>query len=337
MRILSFGHGEHSCGISVVENGRPVCCYEEERFTRIKSSTNFKDDIYRYPLNCIIELMAKDKVDINKFDVYMFPDTNYYDVRITETERYIDKACNILNLGKFDHDNFEKKLVKYEHHDSHCALAYYTSGFVDDKCLIISMDGFGNGYSGKYYLGYGGKMEYVDGLNLSRNSLGLYYAMLTEFLGFQRLKDEGKVVGMSSHGRYDEVLYNIFKKAIGEVEGVYTGKSVIENDCGVFNKFYDEFFKAYGSKFYKTTKELNNIAYNGQLVFEDTVCEIIENLHKMYPEYTKICCSGGIFANVKLNKRIRELNWVEDVYITPPMGDEGLPLGGALLYNSVSS
>lgn len=335
MKILSFGYGEHCCGVTLFEDGRPVYCYEEERFVRIKTSTDFKNEEFRYPIASIGELVHKNKIDINNFDAYLVADTDFFDTRMNDLKNCIKNVVSIKGDGSvFDDNNFERKLVKYEHHDSHCALAYYTSGFVDDKCLIISMDGLGNGYSGKYYLGYGGKMEYIDGLDLSKNSLGLYYAMLTELLGFQRLKDEGKVVGMSSHGHYDEVLYGIFKKAIGNVDGIYTGKSVLVNDCGVFHKFYDEFFKVYGSRFYKTPTRMNDIAYNGQLVFEDTVCEIINNLHKMYPEYTKICCSGGIFANVKLNKRIRELEWVEDVYITPPMGDEGLPLGAALLYNS---
>ena len=41
--------------------------------------------------------------------------------------------------------------------------------------------------------------------------------------------------------------------------------------------------------------------------------------------------SGGIFANVKLNKRINELDWVDAIYVYPPMGDEGLTLGSSLL------
>ena len=40
--------------------------------------------------------------------------------------------------------------------------------------------------------------------------------------------------------------------------------------------------------------------------------------------------SGGIFANGKLNQRIRESACVEDVYIHPNMGDGGLALGSAL-------
>jgi predicted NodU family carbamoyl transferase len=56
-------------------------------------------------------------------------------------------------------------------------------------------------YSSKTYLGSNGKLHYIDGLNLKHRSLGHFYACLTEFVGFKRLKDEGKIVGLSGHGK----------------------------------------------------------------------------------------------------------------------------------------
>ena len=44
-----------------------------------------------------------------------------------------------------------------------------------------------------------------------------------------------------------------------------------------------------------------------------------------------ICLAGGLFANVKLNQRIRELPGVENVYIFPHMGDGGISVGAAML------
>jgi carbamoyltransferase len=38
-----------------------------------------------------------------------------------------------------------------------------------------------------------------------------------------------------------------------------------------------------------------------------------------------------LFANVKLNQKINELDWVKEVYILPPMGDEGLSLGACII------
>jgi predicted NodU family carbamoyl transferase len=34
-------------------------------------------------------------------------------------------------------------------------------------------------------------MEYIDGISIYQNSLGMFYAAITELLGFKRLKDEG--------------------------------------------------------------------------------------------------------------------------------------------------
>jgi len=79
------------------------------------------------------------------------------------------------------------------------------------------------------------------------------------------------------------------------------------------------------------------LARAGQIAFENKICEILNNLHNLYPEYDHICLSGGVFANVKLNKVISELPWVKDLYITPPMGDEGLPMGACLLFNSLNN
>src|SRR5262249_26463931 len=42
--------------------------------------------------------------------------------------------------------------------------------------------------------------------------------------------------------------------------------------------------------------------------------------------------SGGIFANVRLNRAILETTPARRVFIFPAMGDEGLPVGGCLLY-----
>lgn len=50
MKILSFIYGEHCSGLSVIENGRPKYCYEEERFCRVKTSTDWKNLFFRFPV-----------------------------------------------------------------------------------------------------------------------------------------------------------------------------------------------------------------------------------------------------------------------------------------------
>lgn len=160
--------------------------------------------------------------------------------------------------------------------------------------------------------------------------------MLTEFLGFKRLKDEGKVVGMASHGHFEEQLYEIFNKSI-TIDGLSTDEDYpIPYTSGpmlskIYRDFYDNFFSIRGAGFYKSPQNLYNIAYNGQLVFEEKILSVINHLHTLYPNVKKIALAGGVFANIKVNKRINELDWVDEVFVSPPMGDEGLPLGSALI------
>jgi carbamoyltransferase len=42
--------------------------------------------------------------------------------------------------------------------------------------------------------------------------------------------------------------------------------------------------------------------------------------------------AGGIFANVRLNRVLAEQLPLDEVFIFPPMGDDGLPIGAALAY-----
>ena len=75
---------------------------------------------------------------------------------------------------------------------------------------------------------------------------------------------------------------------------------------------------------------MKDIAYTGQFILEEKVLEILEQLHLKYPSAKNIALAGGVFANVKLNKKINDLEWVDNVFVAPPMGDEGLALGCVL-------
>lgn len=325
MKILSFVYGTHCSGVTLTENNNILYCYEEERFTRIKSSTDFDKTLFRFPYLCLNELFHKNSLDFKTIDYFLFP-----------CDKTINSEFLHKTLSEFiDISHLEGKIKFYDHHDAHCALAYYTSGFIKDKCLVVSMDGSGDGYSAKYYLGENNKLKYIDGITTECVSLGIFYCLLTEFLGFKRLKDEGKIVGMSSHGWFDEYIYKIFNEIIGEIEYVTTKKMPYgKNFTYIFAEFYKKFFEFKGDVYFKDKLNLCNYAYTGQYIFEEKILQILNNLHKSYPEYKKLCLSGGVFANVKLNKKINELDWVDEVYITPPMGDEGLPLGACLLHQN---
>lgn len=315
--------GSHSSGIAYLQDGKPQFALEEERHCRVKGHEDFKNDFIRYPYHASQAAPKLKEFDWKEIDYI----TSFYPA--TNESKYgpcIKDCWEDLGLGPFPHEKF----IKVDHHEAHCHLAYYCSGF-SEPTLVISLDGGGEEYYAKYYLGQDGDLEYIDGIHIHQKSLGQYYCMLTEFLGWKRLKDEGKVVGLSSHGKYVDWIYNAFNDCI-KIEGHNT------DDCDKHKqskKIYDDFYKLFVE--YNPRNDLGphgyskeDIAYNGQLVFEEKILKIIDSLKSKYPQVEKIALSGGVFANVKLNKRINELNWVKEVFITPSMDDNGLPLGCAI-------
>jgi predicted NodU family carbamoyl transferase len=77
------------------------------------------------------------------------------------------------------------------HHMAHAASDFYTSGF--DESMIITADLTGEGKSTTLCYGSDDKISVLKEFRVP-NSLGIFYSMVTQFLGFQRDSDEYKVL-----------------------------------------------------------------------------------------------------------------------------------------------
>src|SRR4030095_1582748 len=89
------------------------------------------------------------------------------------------------------------KLKRVEHHASHAANAFYTSGF--DEALVVTLDGYGSGLAGSINVGRGGRLARIHGQEYP-HSLGTFYESVTSALGFTPSRHEGKIVGVAGYG-----------------------------------------------------------------------------------------------------------------------------------------
>jgi carbamoyltransferase len=80
----------------------------------------------------------------------------------------------------------------------------------------------------------------------------------------------------------------------------------------------------------KTTRR-EDLAASIQKVLDDTMLQSVRTLLTHYPS-KHLGLAGGVFANVKLNRLLAESLDLDEVFIFPAMGDEGLPVGSALIY-----
>ncbi len=116
--------------------------------------------------------------------------------------RYRNRIFDLLGQLGIDRDKIEFEPV--EHHLAHASSAYHLSG-IEGKVAIMGVDGKGE-YATTFF-GYGENgvihkiKEFYD-----PDSLGGLYGAMTEYLGFEMLDGEYKVMGMAPYGdptKYD--------------------------------------------------------------------------------------------------------------------------------------
>jgi carbamoyltransferase len=309
--IYGFFGGSHSPATSLIIDGEITCCVEEERITRIKAGDNF--DAVAELSSKVVENYSKLKILDSDYKVFVEPVTDNFANRLTN----------------FNYD-------RVSHHDAHCYGAYFTSG-MEGKTLTISYDGGGDNSVMKVYACEDGKMNLLYKYNMCETgSLSHLWAFSTNgimgydkyFKGNWRMcKDEGKLMGMAPNGHYDEKIYKFLNSCIDYKDL----KFFPSNTAGKTQLVIDSMYQ----KGYFNTKIKKEIfSFNLQKITEDLFLSFLNDLHQRLPEYRKLCFAGGLFANVKLNQKINELDWVDEIYIYPAMGDEGLSLG-ACIYKSV--
>ncbi|MBA7515428.1 hypothetical protein ES705_07468 [subsurface metagenome] len=190
MKVLGvhIGHDSSAC---LVIDGKIIADAAEERFTRIKHYSGL-------PINAIDYCLKISNISIDDIDFIAVPSKNPYpelnfllDLKGENIERksgpgrMLEFARRIMksSIAKppLYIKNFPIKdsteLIHVEHHLAHAASAYYTCGS-QEKQLIITMDGAGDGVSIGTWRGEDGKITPLKKFPVSA-SLGWFYSNVT--------------------------------------------------------------------------------------------------------------------------------------------------------------
>ncbi|MBL4655614.1 MAG: carbamoyltransferase [Bacteroidia bacterium] len=244
----------------------------------------------------------------------------------------------ILNKIGFSHSEFHK----IEHHHCHAASAYYTSGY--DDALIITMDGAGDGLCATANIIENGKIKRISEAS-SDISPGTFYAEITRYLGYKRNRHEGKITGLAAYGnpnKYysslkeylhfnieDERFSAVLNQQPAILRKLNTVRRILRKE-NTGNVYIDLFFE-YLKKNYNKQNDAKDLAATAQQLLEDIVVEYVNHFRKENPR-KNIALAGGVFANVKVNQKISEIEGVKSIYIHPNMGDGGCATGAAFSY-----
>ena len=205
-----------------------------------------------------------------------------------------------------------------DHHYAHACSAYFSAGFED--ALVVTMDGGGDGVSSQVYDASGGRLTKLNEVT-SFNSLGNYYAYVTHICGFQAGKHEGKVTGLAAHGK------PLYQKMLDELITFENGTIVNKGQL-----FYESALKGISQRLPEGWNR-DDLAASIQAHAEDLASRYVAHWRKVTGR-SKIALAGGLFANVRINQHVHEIDGVESVFVHPGMTDEGLSVGAALALNA---
>lgn len=247
--------------------------------------------------------------------------------------RYRNQIFELLQKLGIDRNKIEFESV--EHHLAHASSAYHLSGF-QEKTAIMGVDGKGE-YATTFF-GYGenGQIHKIKEF-YDPDSLGGLYGALTEYLGFEMLDGEFKVMGMAPYG--DASKYD-FSRLID-----FDGKNFSINTHYV-NTVGLRRYKQNGVGFYFSQKLIDwlgpkregdiadepyiDYAAVIQSLYEGVVLKLMDYyLGDILRETGKLVFSGGGALNVKLNQKIIARPDVKELFVQPASGDAGTAVGAA--------
>lgn len=209
----------------------------------------------------------------------------------------------------------KEKIIVVDHHTGHACYAYFMSPF-RNNVLIVTSDSWGDDCNASVWIGNRNKLELK--LKSPNNNLARLYRYMTLLLGMKPNEHEYKVMGLAPYATEHQIRkpYKIFKKTL-YIDGI---------DFRYKEKPTDNYFwfkeKLEGCRFDAIAGALQNYV-------EDVMAEWIRNLIKTFQSNT-IVFSGGLANNIKINKRLSELEEVKNIFVPSGCGDESQSIGAAL-------
>jgi carbamoyltransferase len=215
------------------------------------------------------------------------------------------------------------------------SVAFRNSGF--KECLAVTLDGFGatpegDLRSGSVWLCKDGEMKEVKSVPIEA-SMGLYYEAVTVALGFKPADGEGKTMGLAVYGDPVKVYRELKRMAPRFENGKWIKNPLWLNTIFSVDLKYKSVFERtrMGRRLRKLISQTSkqDVAAAAQRVLEEEVEKFVIYLHNKYKQ-DKIAASGGVFLNVKMNKKIRQLPVISEIFVYPHAGDGGVAVGAAL-------
>jgi carbamoyltransferase len=359
MLILGLNMFHADASAAIVQDGEVIFAVAEERLNRAKHYGGFPAAAVR----ACLEFAGARISDIDHVAVGQDTDANL----AKKVQYALANPAKILNFIKMrqrkesmrdvrtllaqalDADPAHLRFQEHhlEHHIAHIASAYYCSPW--ERAAGFSYDGSGDFVSTMMARCEGTEIEVLDRVYLP-HSLGSFYTMICDFIGYKKYGDEGKVMGLAPYGKdtYCEkvraalklnngsfALNMEFFKPLGSNQGMQV---MPDGTVHLARHFSDRMVELFGEPrepYSEITQRDMDLAYAMQHCFEEAFFQLLNQLYAKVP-LTDLAMAGGCALNSVANGKLFDRTPFRRSWIQPAAGDEGLAIGAALhTYHSI--
>ena len=327
----------HDSSACIARDGEVLFAVAEERLSRVKHDA-------RFPAMAICACLDFAGIRADEVDYvcqgWPRPRAAYlHDLRCYATGRQRVDARALLNSTRqflsMSHqrggENHFRRLFGpskaqfrfMDHHLAHAISAFAYSGFEDAAILVL--DGRGATEATSVWRGRNGRLEHLWTIPWP-NSLGLFYAQFTYFLGFTPYSDEWKVMGLAPYG---EPGIDLREFIVPEENPYRVATNLLiapESDP----------FRAMEPRLGPPRLPESEIdARHKNLAFAvQDMCErAMITLAQAAVAKTgcgNLCLAGGVALNSKANGKILSSGIVDRIFVQPAASDDGVCLGAVL-------
>lgn len=350
MYILGINAYHGGASACLIRDGQVVAAAEEERFRRVKYWAGFPLEAIRYCLReAGISAYDLDHVGISrdpsahlhKKALYVLskrPSFAMIRDRLANAARVRDPRQVLVETLELDASALRAEFHNVEHHRAHMASAFFVSPF--QEAAILSVDGMGDFVSTMWGVGRGNQFEVLGSVGFP-HSLGNFYTMVSQWLGFPKYGDEGKVMGLAPYGEpvyVDEMrkIVRIQRDGTFDLDLDYLAHGA-EGATMTWDDGAPTIGTLYTSKFVERfgpprqprseiTEHQQNVAASLQDMLEEAEFALVDMLQRTTGQGA-LCMAGGVALNSSFNGKIIPNTGFGEVYIQPAAGDAGTALG----------
>jgi carbamoyltransferase len=327
----------HDSSACIARDGELLFAVAEERISRSKHDARFP----KLAIQACLDFAKVSPEDIAEVCLGWQPIGQLYrhDLSLYATGRWPLTYLNFLNSTRYFASmwhqasganrftqRFSASKARFrhvDHHLAHAISAYSCSGF--DDAAVVVMDGRGAWEATSIWQGNNGHIEHVQTINWP-NSLGLFYAEFTGFLGFTPNADEWKVMGLAPYGK-PGVDLSCFLAPEADPYRVYTDRLT-----GKGGRAYSGWPTALGSP-REPESDISDLHKDIAYAVQDSCESAMMSVVRLALEKTgsrKLCMAGGVALNSKANGKIAASGMVDNIFVQPAASDDGVALGAAL-------